>query len=69
MYGKIDKIHFVGIGGIGMSGIAEVLSQPGLQGLRFRPARVRHHRPSGCLGALKSASATSRKPEEVDVVS
>ncbi|MDD2365574.1 MAG: UDP-N-acetylmuramate--L-alanine ligase [Desulfuromonadaceae bacterium] len=25
MYGKIDKIHFVGIGGIGMSGIAEVL--------------------------------------------
>jgi UDP-N-acetylmuramate--alanine ligase len=25
MYGKIKKIHFVGIGGIGMSGIAEVL--------------------------------------------
>jgi UDP-N-acetylmuramate--alanine ligase len=25
MYGKIRKIHFVGIGGIGMSGIAEVL--------------------------------------------
>lgn len=25
MYGKIGKIHFVGIGGIGMSGIAEVL--------------------------------------------
>jgi UDP-N-acetylmuramate--alanine ligase len=25
MYGKINKIHFVGIGGIGMSGIAEVL--------------------------------------------
>ena len=25
MYGKIQKIHFVGIGGIGMSGIAEVL--------------------------------------------
>jgi UDP-N-acetylmuramate--alanine ligase len=25
MYGKISKIHFVGIGGIGMSGIAEVL--------------------------------------------
>jgi len=24
MYGKIEKIHFVGIGGIGMSGIAEV---------------------------------------------
>lgn len=25
MYGNIEKIHFVGIGGIGMSGIAEVL--------------------------------------------
>ena len=25
MYGKIERIHFVGIGGIGMSGIAEVL--------------------------------------------
>jgi len=25
VYGKIEKIHFVGIGGIGMSGIAEVL--------------------------------------------
>ena len=25
MLGKIRKIHFVGIGGIGMSGIAEVL--------------------------------------------
>jgi UDP-N-acetylmuramate--alanine ligase len=25
MYGKIEKIHFVGIGGVGMSGIAEVL--------------------------------------------
>ena len=25
MFGKIQQIHFVGIGGIGMSGIAEVL--------------------------------------------
>ena len=29
MYGKIKKIHFVGIGGIGMSGIAEVLNNMG----------------------------------------
>jgi len=29
MYGKIEKIHFVGIGGIGMSGIAEVLGNLG----------------------------------------
>ena len=25
MFRKVDKIHFVGIGGIGMSGIAELL--------------------------------------------
>ncbi len=31
MYGKIRKIHFVGIGGIGMSGIAEVLLNLGYQ--------------------------------------
>ncbi len=31
MYGKIKKIHFVGIGGIGMSGIAEVLLNLGYQ--------------------------------------
>ena len=31
MYGKIQKIHFVGIGGIGMSGIAEVLLNLGYQ--------------------------------------
>ena len=27
---KLGSIHFVGIGGIGMSGIAEVLQQPWL---------------------------------------
>ena len=31
MFGKIKKIHFVGIGGIGMSGIAEVLLNLGYQ--------------------------------------
>ena len=29
--GNIDRIHFVGIGGTGMSGIAEVLSNLGYQ--------------------------------------
>ena len=29
MYGRIKKIHFVGIGGIGMSGIAELLLNQG----------------------------------------
>ena len=31
MFGKIRKIHFIGIGGIGMSGIAEVLLNLGYQ--------------------------------------
>ena len=31
MYGKIRKIHFIGIGGIGMSGIAEVLINMGYE--------------------------------------
>ncbi len=31
MFHKVEKIHFVGIGGIGMSGIAEVLLNLGFQ--------------------------------------
>ncbi|MFQ6674644.1 MAG: Mur ligase domain-containing protein, partial [Fidelibacterota bacterium] len=31
MFGKIKKVHFVGIGGIGMSGIAELLSNLGFK--------------------------------------
>ncbi len=31
MYGKIRKVHFVGIGGIGMSGVAEVLINMGYE--------------------------------------
>ncbi|MFQ6616969.1 MAG: Mur ligase domain-containing protein, partial [Fidelibacterota bacterium] len=29
IFGKVKKVHFVGIGGIGMSGIAELLSNLG----------------------------------------
>jgi UDP-N-acetylmuramate--alanine ligase len=29
MFRKVERIHFVGIGGIGMSGIAEVLHNLG----------------------------------------
>ena len=32
---KVKRIHFVGIGGSGMSGIAEVLAEPGLPGERL----------------------------------
>jgi UDP-N-acetylmuramate--alanine ligase len=37
----IKHIHFVGMGGSGMSGIAEVL-QPGLHHLGLGPVRQRH---------------------------
>ena len=40
MLGKIRRIHFVGIGGIGMSGIAEVLLN---LGLRFQGLTSRRH--------------------------
>ena len=29
MFGKTKKIHFIGIGGIGMSGMAELLNELG----------------------------------------
>jgi len=31
MYGRLSRIHFIGIGGAGMSGIAEVLMTLGYQ--------------------------------------
>ena len=36
---KVKRVHFVGIGGAGMSGIAEVLGDAGLPGVRLRPRR------------------------------
>ena len=36
MLGKTVRVHFVGIGGIGMSGIAEVLANLGYRGVRLR---------------------------------
>ena len=31
MFRKVNKVHFVGIGGIGMSGIAELLINQGFE--------------------------------------
>ena len=31
MYKRFERVHFVGIGGVGMSGIAEVLSNLGYE--------------------------------------
>ena len=50
--GSIQHVHFVGIGGSGMSGIAEVLLNLGLHGDRLRPEALgRHRRGSAELGA------------------
>ena len=54
MYRRIKRVHFVGIGGIGMCGLAELLAQPGLPGHRLRPARGR--RPSSACAGSASRS-------------
>jgi len=51
MLGKIQKVHFVGIGGIGMSGIAEVLANLGFEvsGSDIKEnSRTKHLRKLGC---------------------
>ena len=59
---KVKRIHFVGIGGAGMSGIAEVLRQPGLPGQRLRPrARTRRRGASRQPGRADRRSATPRR--------
>ncbi len=52
MFAKIQRIHFVGIGGIGMSGIAEVLLNLGykISGSDLKPSAVTHRLAS--LGAV-----------------
>ena len=60
MFGKIQQIHFVGIGGIGMSGIAEVLHNLGysVQGSDIaESANVRRLRDSGIPVAVGHAAA------------
>ena len=50
MFAKIQRIHFVGIGGIGMSGIAEVLLNLGYRISGSDLRRVGGHRAAGCFG-------------------
>ncbi len=68
MYGRIRKIHFVGIGGIGMSGIAEVLLNLGYQvsGSDLKESDITRR-----LAALGGEIAYGHRAEnlsEVDVV-
>ncbi len=68
MYGKIRKIHFVGIGGIGMSGIAEVLLNLGYQvsGSDLREGETT--RRLAALGAEIHIGHAAENLVEVDVV-
>ncbi|HSZ63276.1 MAG TPA: UDP-N-acetylmuramate--L-alanine ligase [Terriglobales bacterium] len=49
MFGKVQRIHFVGIGGIGMSGIAEVLLNLGYQ---ISGSDLRNSEVTGRLASL-----------------
>ncbi len=68
MYGRIKKIHFVGIGGIGMSGIAELLLN---QGYRVSGSDLRESDTTRRLIALGGEIVVGHRAEniaEVDVV-
>ena len=68
MYGKIQKIHFVGIGGIGMSGIAEVLINLGYQvsGSDLKESDITRRLAS--LGGTIAYGHRTENLAEVDVV-
>lgn len=68
MYGKIKKIHFVGIGGIGMSGIAEVLLNLGYQvsGSDLASTEITERLIS--LGASVYSGHVTENLQDVDVV-
>ena len=68
MFKKIQNIHFVGIGGIGMSGIAEVLLNQGyaVSGLDPPPSATTERLAS--LGARVFEGHRSEHLEAVDVV-
>ncbi len=68
MYGKIRKIHFIGIGGIGMSGIAEVLLNLGYQvsGSDLRESEITRRLAE--LGGKIAYGHRAENLREVDVV-
>src|SRR5664279_1616646 len=81
MFAKIQRVHFVGIGGIGMSGIAEVMLNLGykVSGSDLKPSAVTQrligmgaiirgeHRPENVIGAevVIVSSAIARDNPEV----
>src|ERR1700745_2341975 len=68
MFAKIQRIHFVGIGGIGMSGIAEVLLNLGykISGSDLKSSTVTQRLAS--LGKTITDSHAESNVASVDVV-
>jgi UDP-N-acetylmuramate--alanine ligase len=62
MFAKIQRVHFVGIGGIGMSGIAEVLLNLGykVSGSDLKSSALTHR-----LGSLGATISEGHRPENV----
>jgi UDP-N-acetylmuramate--alanine ligase len=82
VFGKIQRIHFVGIGGIGMSGIAEVLVNLGYQvsgsdlkespvteRLRSMGATIRAGHDASCIeGAQAVVISSAVRPDNPEVL-
>src|SRR5271169_5048785 len=68
MFAKIQRVHFVGIGGIGMSGIAEVLLYLGykVSGSDLKPSSVTHRLAE--IGAAVFAGHNADNVAGADVV-
>src|SRR5437868_10663600 len=82
MFAKIQRIHFVGIGGIGMSGIAEVLLNLGykVSGSDLKASAVTErlaslgatifegHSPANVSGAEVVVTSSAVRPDNPEVV-
>jgi UDP-N-acetylmuramate--alanine ligase len=82
MYGRTQRIHFIGVGGSGMSGIAEVLITMGYQvtGSDLKPGDVTDrlvrlggrvfpgHHPSNVAGAQVVVFSSAVKPDNPELV-
>src|SRR5437773_7702002 len=82
MFAKIQRIHFVGIGGIGMSGIAEVLLNLGykVSGSDLKSSSVTErlanlgaitfegHRAENITGADVVVTSSAVKPDNPEVI-
>src|ERR1019366_2876999 len=82
MFAKIQHVHFVGIGGIGMSGIAQVMPSLGykVSGSDLKPSAVPQrlvgmgalvygeHRPENVLGAEVVITSSAITRDNIEVV-